>query len=646
LPWYADRAGQIPVIAPIAIAAIVTVLAWPIAYGPARPGLDQSWHTALHLAAAGDLRQGVDLVFTDGPLGFLGFPTPYLGLTSSLALAASMAVYFGLVATMFLQARRALPLWAAAIVTLLVARIFVSLPPFEALQALVFLLSVEAIADRIPLPTPALAAGAGIIAGVAALGKLNVALFVPAMGAAAMLAIGRPWWKALLVFLAVAAATSLALWLAAGQRLSDLGHFLIGAYQIVSGYGEAMGLDVFPERSWIYLVLAVGALLLMWAGWRSSSGWPMRRRAGLALVGLIFAFSMWKLIIVREHATFATATATVAMFAFAGPATDRRAWLASVAALAISFAGVSSIQPSTYLNVVGSTQALVAEAKEAFIPGRGELAAQRSRDHFRYFYKLQPAIVAAIANQRVHIDPYETSIAAAYPEIHWAPLPVFQSYSAYTPLLDQLNADRLRSADAPDRILRQFSAAAHNDRLEREMGRPVRDDEIVPFTVDGRFRWFEAPATTIETFCRYTQIAQSGGWQVLARTDRACGSPQPLVTITAMAGAAIQVPAETRPDRFVIVRVSGLEPSVLGRLKTLLSKAPDWYVTLDGTRYRLVPGTVVDGLLVAVPPAADGTGNFAFGPPIRSMAIMAGLDGRESSATLTYEFLSVPMSAP
>jgi hypothetical protein len=632
--------------APVVLAAVLTILSWPIADDPARPGLDRSWHTALHLAVADGLRQGVDFLFTYGPLGFVGFPNPYVGPTSSIALAVTIAVYFALIVTMLIQSRRALPLWAAAVVTLLVARIFVSLPPFEAIQALVFLWAVEILANRMPLPTPALAAGAGILAGAVALGKLNVAVFVVAMGAAAMVAVGRPWWKAPLIYVAGVTATSLTLWLMTGQRLADIGPFLTGAYQIVSGYGEAMGLDVFPERSWIYLALIGAALLLLWAGWRSSSSWPPRRRAGLVLLGLIFAFAMWKTIIVREHATFATATATVAIFAFAGPASDRRAWLASVAAIGIACVGTSALQPSDYVNVVGSTRAIVAEAKDAFIPGRGEQANLRSRDHLRYLYRLDPAIVAAIAGQRVHIDPYEANIAAAYPEIRWAPLPVFQSYSAYTPMLDQLNADRLRSPDAPERILRQFAAAAHNDRLERDMGRPVRDDEIVPFTVDGRFRWFEAPATTLETFCRYTQVVQSDAWQVLARTGRACGSAQALDTVTARAGATVQVPAETRPDRFLIVRVDGLEPSVLGRLKTLLSKAPDWYVMLDGTRYRLVPGTVVDGLLLAVPPAADGTGNFAFGPPIRTMAIMAGLDGRESSAMLTYEFLSVPLSAP
>jgi adenine/guanine phosphoribosyltransferase-like PRPP-binding protein len=109
---------------------------------------------------------------------------------------------------------------------------------------------------------------------------------------------------------------------------------------------------------------------------------------------------------------------------------------------------------------------------------------------------------------------------------------------------------------------------------------------------------------------------------------------------------AVDVPVDARPDRFVIARVGGLEPSALGQLAEALTKAPDWYATLDGTRYRLVPGTAADGLLLAVPAAADGTAPFAFGRPIRTIAIAAGPHGRDSAAMLTYEFFSVPLAGP
>ena len=591
------------------------------------------------------LQHGVDIIFTYGPLGFLGFPLPFVGPTSALALVAAIAIYSTLIGTMLVEARRILPLWAALIVTLLAARIFVLLPPFEAFQALIFLACVEALAGRIPWPTLVQAALLGVLAGFAGLGKVNVGIFVALMGTVTIISIGRPWWKALALYLASAMAAGLALWLASGQHLGDLVAFASGVYQIIAGYNDSMGGDLPAKRTWIFLVLAAAAAILVWSGWRSSAGWPRRRRVGLAVLGLVFGFAMWKTAIVREHATFVLATAVVMMFAF-GPQVERRTWLIAVLGLGIGFAGASNITPRTYLNVSASARAIYYEARDAFLPGRAEQAEARTRAALKARYRIEPAILAAIGGQTVHVDPYLTSVVYAYPGMRWAPVPIFQSYSAYTPELDRLNAVVLRSAAAPERILRSFRPAVPTDLLRLWIGRPLRDGEVLPSTVDGRFRWFESPAATLETFCRYQQISATDRWQVLARTDRSCGPPDVLATVEARAGVAVRVPIETRPDRFVIARIGGLEPSLLGRVRAALSKGPDWYVELDDTRYRFVPATAGDGLLLAVPAAADGTGTFAFGGPIRTMSVKEGQTGRDSHAILTYEFLSVPLIRP
>src|SRR4029079_7827443 len=120
-PATAGSTGRLQAIPPwvriIVLAGVVTILAWPIANLPARATLDESWQIALHVAAGLDLRHGVDFIFTYGPLGFLGFPIPYLDGTSALALIFSMAVYVALIGTMLVEARRLFPLWAAFLVT-------------------------------------------------------------------------------------------------------------------------------------------------------------------------------------------------------------------------------------------------------------------------------------------------------------------------------------------------------------------------------------------------------------------------------------------------------------------------------------------------------------------------------------------------
>ena len=625
----------------VVLAGILTVLAWPIANLPAKATLDGSWQIALHLAAGLGLRHGVEFVFTYGPLGFLGFPIPYVDLTSTVALTVSIAIYAALIGTMLVEARRLLPLWAAFVVTLLVARIFVLLPPFEAFQALIFIWCVEALADRIPLPTSALAAIGGVLAGAAVLGKVSVGIFAVAMVGATVVSISRRPWGSVGVFVVATLASGLGFWLATGQQLGDLGAFARGVYEVISGYNSAMGGDFVEKRRWLYLALPAVAAILIWTGWRSSRDWPRPRRIGLAILAVIFGFALWKLAVVREHVTFVFATALVAMFPFA-TGVDRRTWLVSTLAIGIAFAGSSAMEPKTYLNVVGSARSILNEVRHSFQPDRMERAAASTRENLREWYELDPDTLAAIGGETVHVDPVMASAAYAYPDLSWKPLPVIQAYTAYTPALDRLNADVLRSADAPQRILRNVQEANHTDRLREWIDRPFVDGEFFPVSVDGRFRWFESPAAMLETFCRYDEISVTERWQVLARTARSCGAPESLGTVTARAGEPVAIPVETRPDRFVTVKIGGLEPSLLGRVRDTLYKAPDWYVKLDDTRYRLIPGTAGDGLLVAVPPSADGTGRFAFGAPIRTMTVTQGDNGKGSGEPLTFTFESVP----
>jgi hypothetical protein len=482
-----------------------------------------------------------------------------------------------------------------------------------------------------------------VLAGAAVLGKVNVGIFVVAMVGVTIVTIGRPWGRSFLVYVVATVASGLAFWLATGQHLADLGAYASGVYEVISGYNAAMGGDPAETRRWLYLALPGVAALLIWTGWLSSRAWPRRRRIGLAILAVVFGFAMWKLAVVREHVTFVFATAVVAMFPFATHV-DRRTWLVSTLAIGIAFAGSSAMQPTTYLDVVGSTRSIVNEVRHSFLPGWTERAAQRTQDRLRSWYQLEPSTLAAIGTETVHFDPVMASAAYAYPDLKWLPLPTIQSYTAYTPALDRLDADLLRSPDGPQRILRNVQASPHSDRVRLLIDRKFVDGEFIPTTVDGRFRWFESPFAMLETFCRYDQISATERWQVLARTDRSCGPAESLGIVTARAGEPVTIPVETRPDRFVTVKIDGLQPSLLGRVRDVLYKPPDWFVKLDDTRYRLMPGTAGDGLLVAVPPSADGTGRFAFGPRIKSMTVTQGEGGHGSKTPLTFTFESVPLS--
>ncbi len=562
-------------------------------------------------------------------------PAPFFGASSILAIVATAGVYLAAAATLLVLASRLLPGWAAVAVVLVTARaVFPFLPPFETLQALLFVWCVEAVlAERIRVRAEWLIAGAGIVAAVALMGKINVGVFAAGMLLVAAAALGRPWWRGAAIFAGVAAAGCLVIWLVTGQPLGALPPFVTDSIEIVRGYSEAMVVDTHPTLRWVYAAYVIGIAILAWLGWQVTRDRPRSLRLALLAVGAIMAFAEWKTAFTRNFTFYSMATALVAFF----PLASRLAAISfpnprPMAAMAygtllVALLATARIEPVDLVDVRGSVRSTAVTAA-AILPWRQTEVAERTRSDLRTSLALPDDVLAAVAGQTVHIDQWQTIAAFAYPEMRWSPLPVFQSYSAYTTALDEINAERLRSAAAPTRILRER----------------IDDLDGTPYAVDRRFVWFESPAAMLETFCRYDELAANDRWQVLGRSARTCGAPEVISTASALAGESVAVPAETRPGRFVIVRITGFPDGILDKLRTLAFRADEWYVEVpDRGRFRLVPGTADDGLIVAVPAELSAHPRFAFGPAITALTVSAGRYGDASDALLTYEFLSVPL---
>jgi hypothetical protein len=575
-------------------------------------------------------------VFTYGPLGFLSVPSPFFGVSSVVAALATGAVYLAAAATLLVLARRVLPLWAAAIVVLVTARaVFPNLPPFEMLQALVFVWCIEVVlADGLPARTRPdwLVAVAGVLAAVALMGKTNVGVFGSAMLFVTAAAITRPWWRGAAIFSVVAAVASLAIWLITGQPLGALVAFISGSIEIVRGYSEAMVVDTHPTLRWVYAAYLIAIAILGWIGWQVTRDRPRAQRIALLAIGAILAFAEWKTAFTRNYTFYAMATALVGLFPLVSrlPMPGLRPIAAmAFATLFVALLATARIDPVDLVDVRPSLRSAASTAAAA-LPWRHAEAVERTRSQLRDELAIPPDVLAQLAGQTVHIDPWQTITAFAYPELRWSPLPVFQSYSAYTTALDELNAERLRSDEAPTMILRER----------------VDDVDGTPLAVDRRFVWFESPATTLETLCRYRSVASSDRWEAMDRTEFTCGEPEPLSTVGARAGEAIAVPPETRPERFVIVRITGFPDGLIDKARALAFRADEWYVELsDRGRFRLVPDTAADGLLMAVPEEIPAGPRFRFAPAITSLTVSAGRYGDASDELLTFEFLSVPMQA-
>ena len=620
-PWLTPLGGPRAVV--VIVGGLIALVAWP-SPPPEITGLDPSWRAALHLAAANRIAWGTDLVFTYGPLGFLTVPWPIYGPTSILAIIFSGAVFTALAMTGLAVLRRSLALPLAALATyVLIRAVAITLPPAEQVAVLAIVLSVEALrrgsADRRVIVLAAIAAG------IASLIKLSLAVTLIPTVVIVLIALEprRPWtW---LSILAIAAASFLIGWLATGQAIGNVIAYVRGSVDILVGYNAAMTRPLIQAKQWELPALGVGWAIVAFGAWLVAREWPRPRQLGLAGVVLVVLFLQWKLAL-RPFPTYVAATAAGALIPFLG-AFRRREMALAVALMLVLNLGATETPATAFLSPRQSARTALGQLYAAIRIDQIDTRAAATRLAIRGELAIPTSVSDALAGQTVHIEPFEADAAVAYPDVAWRPLPVFQSYAAYTAALDEMNAAMLASDRAPQRILREFF--------------------INPgMTIHGRFRWFESPATNVAMLCRYEETLATEHWEVLSRVNDRCGDPVPLSTVNAHVGQAVEVPAAP-VDSIVVVRVTGIDGSVGDRLRALLLRAQDWYVRLgDRKPYRLVTDTARNGLLLGVPAWADYTGPFAYGPAVARITIGRNLAMSAAGQVLTYEFLAIPMTRP
>jgi hypothetical protein len=627
--WWRERARWQRWLLPIAVAAITVPLLWAAKPNPDM-SLDRNWLIGLQQAAQDGLRYGHDIVYTYGPLGFLAEGAPFLGFTSVLSFLATASAYAAAVVVILAAARRLFPLWVAVLVTVLFGRVLGVLGPFEALQLVAFGLALELLRrDRVPHSDLASIVAAAF-AAVGLLGKINVGVFVATGAAVLIVCIWPNRLRGLLVFGAALGAWILGLWLVTGQQLADLVPYVRASYEIVSGYSDSMGVT-HGDLWWVVGVFGLLGLLVCLAAYMTARDWPRPRQLALGLLLAILLFALWKHGFVRDHFGIPFATLAIVLLLVMPTGLGRPATAGALLLGLVAFVVGAQAPPEHYLDVVSSARNFTVMARDSLLPWRWDRAASLTQQRLQRTFDIPPEVIAAIQGRTVHIDPYAAAVASAYDGFTWRPQPVFQSFSAYTPYLDALNADLLRSDDRPEMILRWF-------QLRKSPAGPI------VFAVDLRDYWFDAPAATLERLCRYREVLATKRWQVLADSGRSCGEPRPIATVSAARGEAVTVPAPPSANDFVIARVHGADDGLIGRLRATAWKAPEWYVTVDGKEYRLVQDTVRDGLLLAVPEEAQGSPPFAFGPPVQTISIRE--QGSNGGGALTYEFFAVPLQQP
>jgi hypothetical protein len=224
----------------------------------------------------------------------------------------------------------------------------------------------------------------------------------------------------------------------------------------------------------------------------------------------------------------------------------------------------------------------------------------------------------------VDVMPWDIGLIYEQGSLHWDPRPVLQSYLAYTPWLDQLDADFLRGSTAPDFIIYSY------------------------LTIDDRYAAFDEPAAFRTLVDNYRVIKVLGpAVVVLQRIAPSAASETVEGTTCAALGTAITVPQRAGVRTFAHVDMTR---TILGSALDLLAKAPEARVTLTtaagSSDRRLVQAVAGDGLYVSnflssspdIQTAITGSG----GVPITSLMISGDASGWSARYCIT--FTTTPVS--
>lgn len=589
--------------------------------------LDPSWQAALHMAAH-DRVPFNRIVFTFGPLGFLAQPEGFYASTMVLSALYVFAVQASLCAAMLSVLRRTIGLPVAVVVTLLLVALAHTLGVINAVVVVVFVTAFGLLrGDHSVRTQRVLVAAGGIVAGTHLLIKLNTGVTVFVVGAVTALFLERRAWQPPLIFFVTLLGSLVTGWLVTGNGLDDLVAFFERSWQVASGYSEAMTVET-GSRVIFYPVAAVVSTIVVALAWRASRDWPVRSRVGLALAGGMWLFAAFKLGFVRHDSHdvefFGEVLLVGAVLAGSIAIPAARRWNALPAAATVVFViahlMASGVQALSGVNPVAEVARAGEDVSVLSSPAGRERAVQRARTNLRSrYYRLTPSIVSVLRGHTIHIRPWETGIAWAYPEFRWRPVPVFQEYSAYTAGLDDIDAAFLRSPDAPERILTQ------------------------PLAIDIRNPDWESPAAMVAIVCHYRELLADHPWQVLGRVANRCGRERSLGVVKARVGETVSVPDTGNRNEMVLARINGLDYSTLYGLRSTLWRAPEVHVRLDGgRRNRLVPGTARNGLIVRAPRDRLGFSQ-PFAPDSANLLRVERESGIGLNEDLTIEFVAVPV---
>ena len=618
-----------PLLVPASWALVMGVLTLPAAFSLPGVGLDQSWLAGLNMGFERHLHWGTGLAWTYGPYGFADFTSFYYRDTWEIALLVTMlvhAAFFVSLAAFIRSVGGSRWRWGLMIVVfVLPLTAFPSVEYELTLSAMLLLfMSGVALADR-NAGLLAVAAGValGLLITIKGTGLAGAAALLVAY-AAFVLFTRRPILLGCLT--ASFAVSFLTLWTLAGQPLSGIAPYVRSSYEMVSGYSAAMSLlfdAPLPIRH-VTAQVAFGALAVISSG--ASLVWALWRRdrwlAFLLLLATPLLFLEFKEGYVRfgnrqlVFYSLAAIIETIVVLCALRPDPRRSpvGWaqpsaVALGCALLISGAAsaTGSVPSQASWPVATAGQRLASFGDAVALIGTPERAAHltaTTATAIRDYYGLSVDTLGS--GLTTDILPWDVAVAYGY-ALAWRPRPVLQSYQAYTPYLDHLDASHLEGPNAPERLLLAYRS------------------------IDSRYPPYDEPALFRAIVARYQVVGQDQDFLILTRRLQP-GSTRldPIRTVHARLGDQIPVPPS--PNGGIVYAAVNVPYSLKGQLMNLAFQPSELHLRfqLDGGAvgpFRFIPRTAPDGLMLgSYVGNLDDLGRFfdrTLGQPIRALQITA-----------------------
>jgi hypothetical protein len=448
------------------LAILITVITKFVPFYPLMPagGLDPSWVFGMNQATADGLSIGREIIFTLGPYAST-YTRSYHPSTDTMMISGSLYLALSYWACLAILLKGVQWRWTLAFCIVLPGLMYSQDALFLSFPLLVGITTLKIVdieegrlitSKWAPLYLGLIFSPLGLLPLVK--GSFLVLSAAVAILCSAFLIINRH--RALATICLLSPMTSMCFfWLAAGQSTPALPDYFTNMIPIISGYTDAMAVEGNPQEIITYLMAAFSLLLAIFSHRKTDNA----SRAFLFCVYFVFLFLAFKAGFVRHdrHAITAGASILIASLLLAILLNGR------VILFAFTLSSIAWFQIYSK-HVKTSTEHIINDTKSNYISAwngitnRIESKTWPQREFDAATDSIRKKKSIPILQGTTDIYSFNQSYLISSKNT-WHPRPIFQSYSAYTSTLAEINKQHLIGDRAPDNIV--FSVEPIDRRL-------------------------------------------------------------------------------------------------------------------------------------------------------------------------------------